>query len=102
MFKLLSTSCETFTYPTSHAQAGVTSAGPCVLVARDVMVVRIKLAKTNACLFIYKYFIFLFIFRARGREGEREGEKYQCVVASRIPPPMDLAHNLGMCALTGN
>lgn len=30
MFKLLSLSCETFTDPTDHAQAGVTSAGPCV------------------------------------------------------------------------
>ena len=27
----------------------------------------------------------LFIFRERGREGEREVEKHQCVVASRVP-----------------
>ena len=32
-----------------------------------------------------------------GREGEREGEKHQCVVASRTPPTGDLAHNPGMC-----
>ena len=38
-----------------------------------------------------------FIFRERGREGEREGEKYQCVVASRTPPTGDLACNPGMC-----
>ena len=39
----------------------------------------------------------LFIFRERGREGEREGEKHQCVVDSRVPPPGDQAHNPGMC-----
>ena len=36
-----------------------------------------------------------FIFRAG--EGEREGEKHQCVVASRAPPTGDLACNPGMC-----
>ena len=30
-------------------------------------------------------------------EGEREGEKHQCVVASRTPPTGDLARNPGMC-----
>ena len=40
---------------------------------------------------------YLFIFRQRGREGEKEGEKYQCVVASHAPPTRDLAHNPGMC-----
>ena len=30
MFKLLSVSCETHTYPTNHTQAGVTSARPCI------------------------------------------------------------------------
>ena len=39
----------------------------------------------------------LFIFRERGREGEREGERHQCVVASRAPPTGGLAHNPGMC-----
>ena len=39
----------------------------------------------------------LFIFRQRGREGEREGEKHQCVVASRVPHTGDLALNLGRC-----
>ena len=29
--------------------------------------------------------------------GEREGEKHQCVVASRAPPTGDLAHNQGKC-----
>ena len=28
---------------------------------------------------------YLFIFRERGREEEREGENYQCVVASHAP-----------------
>ena len=40
---------------------------------------------------------YLFIFRERGREGEREGEKHQCVVASRTPPTGDLALDPGMC-----
>ena len=30
-------------------------------------------------------------------EGEREGEKHQCVVASRAPPTGDMACNPGMC-----
>ena len=29
--------------------------------------------------------------------GEREGEKHQCVVASRTPPTGDPAHIPGMC-----
>ena len=33
----------------------------------------------------------------RGRNGEREEEKYQCVVASHMPLTGDLAHNPGMC-----
>ena len=45
---------------------------------------------------VFKRF-YLFIFKERGREGEREGEKHQCVVASRTPPTGDLAHNPGMC-----
>ena len=47
-----------------------------------------------------KDFIY-FIFRQRGREGEREGEKYQCVVASQVPPTGGLACNQA-CAVTGN
>ena len=39
----------------------------------------------------------LFIFRGRESEGEREGEKYQCVVASHMPPTGDLACSTGMC-----
>ena len=42
-------------------------------------------------------FIYLFTFRERGREGEGEGEKHQCVVASHMPPPGDLACNPGLC-----
>ena len=38
----------------------------------------------------------LFIFRERGRVGEREEEKYQCMVASCAPPTGDLAYNPGM------
>ena len=40
---------------------------------------------------------YLFIFRQRGREGEREGEKYQCVVAFRVSPAGDLGSKAGMC-----
>ena len=42
----------------------------------------------------YKY---LFIFREKGKEGEREGEKHQRIVPSRMPPTGDLVHNPGMC-----
>ena len=35
----------------------------------------------------------MYLFLERGREGEREGEKYQCVGASHMPPAGDLAHN---------
>ena len=41
--------------------------------------------------------IYLFIFRERGKEGERQREKYQCVVASRARPTEDLAGNPDMC-----
>ena len=41
-----------------------------------------------------KDFIYLFLEKGKGR---REGEKCQCVVASRTPPTGDLAHNLCMC-----
>ena len=40
---------------------------------------------------------YLFIFRERQSEGEREGEKHQCVVASRVPCTEDLACNPGTC-----
>ena len=36
--------------------------------------------------YFFKKRFYLFIFRDRGREAEREGEKHQCVVASRVPP----------------
>ena len=39
---------------------------------------------------------YLFIFRQKGKEEEREGEKHQCVVASRASPTGYLAHNPGM------
>ena len=44
--------------------------------------------------FIFKDFIYLFLER---EEGEREGEKHQCVVASRMTPHLGLACNPGMC-----
>ena len=36
--------------------------------------------------FFKGYFMYLFIFTERGRE--KEGEKYQCVVASLVHPPL--------------
>ena len=48
-------------------------------------------------LFLFFKRFYLFIFREGGREGEREVEKHQCVVASRVPPTGDLARNPGMC-----
>ena len=43
--------------------------------------------------FVFKDFIYLFL--ERGREGEREGEKYQCVLASCVASNADLACNPG-------
>ena len=40
---------------------------------------------------------YLFILRERGKVGETEGEKHQCVVASRAPPAGDLVSNPGLC-----
>ena len=51
----------------------------------------------NHCLYLFILKI-LFIFRERGRVGEREGEKHQSVLASRVPPTGNLACNSGMCA----
>ena len=45
------------------------------------------------CPFFKKYLF----FREKRRAGEREGEKYQCVVASHASPTGDLACNPGMC-----
>ena len=44
-----------------------------------------------------KYFkrFYLFIFRQKGME--KEGEKHECVDASRMPPTGDLTCNPGMC-----
>ena len=47
------------------------------------------------------FFMILFYFLERGRQREREGEKHQCVAASRILPTGDLARNLGMCPRLG-
>ena len=48
----------------------------------------------------YFYFIFLkdfiYLFLERGEGKERKREKYQCVVASHLPPTGDLAQNSGM------
>ena len=57
---------------------------------------RFKCRNFNTAAFFKKGF-YLFIFRERGREGEREGDKHQCVVASRASPTGDLAHKPGMC-----
>ena len=49
----------------------------------------------DSCIFFFfKDFIYLFL--ERGREGGKEGEKHQCVVASRAP----LGLQLGTCPAT--
>ena len=50
--------------------------------------------KLNIYIYI-KDLINSFVFRLRGKEKERE--KQQCVVASRVPPTGNLARNPGMC-----
>ena len=47
-------------------------------------------------LFLKKEFIYLFLQRGE-EEGEREREKYQCVIVSPVPLTGDLASSLGMC-----
>ena len=42
---------------------------------------------SNHLFYLFFFRFYLFIFRERGREGEREGKKYQCAVASHVPPP---------------
>ena len=44
---------------------------------------------------------FIYLFLERGREGEREGEIYQCVVASHTPL-LGAWPATQACALTGN
>ena len=48
----------------------------------------------NFSFFLKRFY--LFIFRKKERKGEREGEKYHCVVAFSGPPTGDLACNPGM------
>ena len=45
------------------------------------------------CSFFMYVCIYLFLDRGEGRE--KEGEKHQCVVASRVSPTEDLARNPG-------
>ena len=54
-----------------------------------------------ACISEDPILFYLFIFRKRERKGEREGEKYQCVVASHAPQPGTWP-TTQVCALTGN
>ena len=52
----------------------------------------------DPAMFFFSFFKdFIYLFLERGREGEREEEKYQCVLASHVAPTGDLAHNPGMC-----
>ena len=46
---------------------------------------------------IFKKILFIFIFKEKGKEGERDREKYQCVVASHVPHTGDQVRNPGMC-----
>ena len=65
---------------------GLNSADPLIHRIFSVNTVKIYfLFLRLSFLFYFKDFIYFF-FRERGREGEREGEKYQRVVASHIRP----------------
>ena len=57
-----------------------------------------KIASISSFTFLKKKILFIF-FRERVKEGEREGEKHQCVVASRA---MGTWPATQACALTGN
>ena len=46
--------------------------------------------------FFFKKQCFIYLFLDRWGWKEKEGEKHQCVVASRVPPIGDLARNPGM------
>ena len=46
------------------------------------------------CSFFMYVCIYLFLDRGEGRE--KEGEKHQCVVASRVSPSGDLARKAGL------
>ena len=58
----------------------------------------LALAGLVSCLFVCSFvYLFIYLFIEGGREEDREGEKYQCVVALCTPPTWDLACNLGTC-----
>ena len=57
------------------------------------MIIFIKCKLKKYALFLFLKTDFLYLFLERGRQGE----KHQCVVASRAPPTGDLACNPGMC-----
>ena len=44
---------------------------------------------------------FIYLFLEWETQREREGKKYQYVVASHAPPTGDLVHNPGMCPRLG-
>ena len=67
------------------------SPGPCAQQALDSMLSQPRVR------FFVLFLKILYLFLERGREGEREGEKQQCVVASRAPPTGSLAHNPDKC-----
>ena len=47
---------------------------------------------------IHSFFkLFIYLFLEEGREAEREGEKHQCVVASRTPPNWGPGLQPAMC-----
>ena len=60
----------------------------------------VKLFLTSMSLVTFYFFVskILFIFQERGSEGDKEGEKHQCMIASRTPPTGDLVRNPGMCS----
>ena len=57
--------------------------------------------KNNWCKLFYFIFLRFYFFIFREGKGKRKRGKYQCVVASHMPPTGDLACNPGMCPRLG-
>ena len=64
-----------------------------MLAATIFIIMMIYFVNWNRHSIILLLLLFIYLF---WREGE--GEKHQCVVASHIPSPGNLAHNPGMCS----
>ena len=46
---------------------------------------------------LFSFEILFIYFQGEGKGGRKSREKHQCVGASCVPSPWDLACNIGMC-----